>query len=75
MKGEHNVDTEWETGVTVAAVAQVGPDDVLLREAEDSQSTSSHCGVYDDAGVRHHLRALIETNPAHQQRAGDVITQ
>lgn len=53
-----------EMWATIAAIAQVGPDDVLLGEAEDSQSTSSHCGIYDDARVRHHLRTLIETNSA-----------
>lgn len=50
--------------LTVAAVPQVGPDDVLLGEAEDAEPASSHRGVYDDAGVCHHLRALIETDSA-----------
>ncbi len=31
--------------LTIAAVLQVWPDDVLLREAEHSQSSSSHCGI------------------------------
>lgn len=53
-----------EARLTVAAIAQVRPDDVLLREAEDPQTTSPHRGVYDDARVHHHLRTLEETNPA-----------
>lgn len=59
-----------DVSLTVAAVTQVGPDDVFLGEAEDSQSASSHCGVYDDACVRHHLRTLIETNSAHRKKSG-----
>lgn len=51
-----------ETRLTVAAVAQVRPDDVLLRETEDSQPASSHRGVYDDARVHHQLWALEEPN-------------
>lgn len=54
---------------TIAAIPQVGPDDVFLREAEDSQSASSHRGVYDDTGVCHHLRTLVETNSEGEQRA------
>lgn len=60
-----------KTGLTIAAIAQVGPDDIFLREAKDSQSPSSHCGVYDDACVRHHLRTLVETNSKGRQRAGN----
>lgn len=55
-------------GLTVAAVAQVGPDDVLLRETEDSQPSSSHGGVDDHARVHHHPRALVETHPAKWRR-------
>lgn len=53
--------------LTVATVPQVCPDDVFLREAKDSESTSSHCGVYDDTGVCNHLRTLIETNSEGEQ--------
>lgn len=55
--------------LTIAAVPQVRPDDVFLREAEDSKSTSSHRGVYDDTRVRHHLRTLVESNSEGEQRA------
>lgn len=59
--------SKWEP--TIAAVPQVGPDDVFLREAEDSQSSSSHRGVYDDACICHHLRTLVEANSEGAQRA------
>lgn len=48
--------------LTIAAITQVGPDDVLLREAEDPETASSHSGINDDTSVCHHLRTLIETN-------------
>lgn len=54
--------------LTVAAVAQVGPDDVLLRETEDPEPSSPHCGVDDDARVHHHPRALVETHSAKWRR-------
>lgn len=57
-----------ETRLTVAAVAQVRPDDVLLRETEDSEPTSSHRGVDDDSRVHHHPRALEETDSAKWKR-------
>ena len=49
--------------LTVAAVLQIGPDDVLLREAEHTQSAASHAGVNDHPGVRHQVRTLKEASP------------
>lgn len=54
--------------LTVAAVAQVGPDDVLLGETEDSQPASSHGGVDDHARVHHHPRALEEAHSAKGEK-------
>jgi len=63
-------------GRTVAPVAQVGPDDVFLRETEDAEPTASHRGIHDDAGVRHHVGALKQTHPETQghapQREGET---
>ena len=39
--------------LTIAAVLEVGPDDVFLGEAEYSEPPSSHGGVDGDAGVGH----------------------
>lgn len=46
--------------LTIAAVAQVGPDDVLLGKAEDTQATSPHSCVQDHVAVSHQLRTLVE---------------
>lgn len=51
------------TKVTVAAVLEVGPDDVFLREAEYAKSASAHGGVYGDPRVSYQLRAFIEPHP------------
>lgn len=50
--------------VTVAAVLEVGPDDVFLREAEHTKSTATHGGVYGDPRISHQLRAFIKPHPA-----------
>lgn len=50
--------------VTVAAVLEVGPDDVFLREAEHTKSTATHGGVYGDPRVSHQLRAFVKPHPA-----------
>lgn len=50
--------------VTIAAVLEVGPDDVFLREAEHTKSTATHGGVYGDPRVSHQLRAFIKPHPA-----------
>lgn len=47
----------------VAAVLEVGPDDVFLREAEHTKSASTHGGVYGDPRVSHQLRAFIKAHP------------
>lgn len=50
--------------LTVAAVTQVGPDDVLLGEAENPQAATSHGCVQDHIAVSHQLRALVEPHSA-----------
>lgn len=55
--------------LTIAAVLQVWPDDVLLREAEHSQSSSSHCGINCHTRICHQLWSLIETNPKYTHRS------
>lgn len=70
---QSSLSTLLNASLTVAAITQVGPDNVLLGEAEDSQSASSHCRVYDDARVRYHLSALVETNSANRQSAASNI--
>lgn len=39
--------------ITVAAILEVGPDDVFLREAENAKSASTHGGIYGDPRVSH----------------------
>lgn len=58
-------DGVWIFGccLTVAAVFQVGPDDVFLRETEDAQSPSSHGCVDCHTRVRHQLGSLIKPRP------------
>lgn len=50
--------------VTIAAVLEVGPDDVFLREAEHTEPTSTHGGIYGDPRVSHQLRAFVKPHPA-----------
>lgn len=57
--------------LTVAAVAQVGPDDVLLGEAEHPEASPPHGGVQDNPGVCHHLGAFIEPSPAGDRGGSD----
>lgn len=54
-------------GRTVTSVAQVGPDDVFLRETEDTEPASSHRGVDHDARVRHHVCPLKQLHPETQK--------
>ncbi len=61
--------------LTIAAVLQVWPDDVLLREAEHSQSSSSHCGINCHTRICHQLWSLIETNPKYTHRSMSWISQ
>lgn len=61
---------------TVAAIAQVRPDDVLLGEAEHSKTSSSHGRVKDDTRVRHQYRPFVQLHPAwHQQNRLEDVTQ
>lgn len=53
--------------LTVTAVAQVGPDDVFLREAEDPQAAPPHGGVQDHIAVGHQLRALVKSHSVEGQ--------
>lgn len=53
--------------LTVAAVAEVGPDDVLLGEAEDPEASPPHGGVQDNPSVCHDLGAFIEPSPGGEQ--------
>lgn len=49
--------------LTIAAVLQIGPDYVFLREAEHAQSPASHAGVNYHPCVRHQVRTLKEASP------------
>jgi len=53
--------------LTVAAVLEIGPDDVFLREAEHSEPPASHGRVDGHAGVRHQLGALVESGSAEKK--------
>lgn len=50
-------------GPTIASVAQVGPDDVFLGEAEDTEPSSSHGGVDHNARVCHHACPFKQLYP------------
>lgn len=47
--------------LTVTSVDQVGPDDHLLRETEDTETASLECGVEDVAGIGHHVLSFKDT--------------
>lgn len=56
------------TPLTIAPVAQIGPDDVLLGEAKDPQAATPHGCVQDHVAVGHQLRTLVE--PYSMKRIG-----
>lgn len=61
-------DARFRRFLTIAAVLQVGPDDVLLGEAENAESSSSHGRVDDDSGVCHQLCSFIKPGPERNTR-------
>lgn len=48
---------------TIAAVLEVGPDNIFLGETEHAQSASSHAGVDNHSSVCHQVGTLIEPSP------------
>lgn len=50
--------------VTIAAILEVGPNDVFLGEAEHAEPASTHGGVYGDPGVGHQVGAFIKSHSA-----------
>lgn len=50
--------------ITIAAILEVGPNDVFLGEAEDAKPASMHGGVYGDPRVSHQLGVFIKLHPA-----------
>lgn len=57
--------------VTIAAILEVGPNDVLLGEAEHTEPASTHGGVYGDSGVSHQLGAFVKSHSADNQPSRD----
>lgn len=53
---------------TIAAVFQIGPDDVFLRETENAESSSSHGCVNSHTRVCHQLRSLVKPCPKQNTR-------
>lgn len=53
---------DFQNQLTVAAITQVWPDNVLLGEAEDSQASSSHSCIKDNSSVCYYFRAFIEAS-------------
>lgn len=49
--------------ITIAAIFQVGPNDVFLGEAEHAEPASTHGSVYGDPRISHQLRAFIKSHP------------
>ena len=65
---------ERESQLTIAAVDQIGPNDHLLGEAEDSEPASFEGRVEHVAGVGHHVLAFedaesdqVDLGPVQQQ--------
>ena len=52
---------------TIAAIFEVGPNDVFLGEAEHAKPASTHGGVYGDPRISHQLRAFIKSHPVTTQ--------
>lgn len=57
--------------LTVAAVFQIGPNYVFLRETENTESSSSHGCVDSHTRVCHQLCSLIKPRP--KQNTRDLI--
>ena len=55
---------------TIAAIFEVGPNDVFLGEAEHAKPASTHGGVYGDPRISHQLRAFIKSHPVKHRRSG-----
>lgn len=49
--------------ITIAAIFEIGPNDVFLGEAEHAEPASTHGGVYGDPRISHQLRAFIKSHP------------
>lgn len=56
------------SSLTVAAIFQIGPDDVFLGEAEHAKTATSHAHVNDHARVSHQAGAFVKTNPFRANR-------
>lgn len=56
--------------ITIAAIFEVGPNDVFLGEAEHAEPASTHGGVYGDPRISHQLRAFIKSHPVDTARVG-----
>lgn len=65
----------WVRGHTVASVAQVGPNDVFLGEAEDAEPSSSHAGVDHHPRVRHHVCPLKQLDPKNTGTRSSLETK
>lgn len=50
--------------LTIAAVFQIGPDNVFLRETEHAKSSSSHGCVDGHAGVCNQLSSFVKAGSA-----------
>lgn len=62
--------------ITIAAILEVGPNDVFLGEAEHTKPASTHGGVYGDSRISHQLGAFIKPHSAdNTARVGDHETQ
>lgn len=58
--------------LTIAAVLQIGPDDVFLREAEHAKASSSHGRVDGHARVCNQLSSLVEPSSG-QNNSEDIF--
>ena len=60
---------------TIAAIPQVGPDDLFLRETERAQSATLHGGVNHHPGVRHQSHPFIQPHSGRCVEEGVNRTQ
>lgn len=60
--------------LTIAAVLQIGPNYVFLREAEHAQSPASHAGVNYHPCVSHQFGTLKEASPGSHTKHDSLVS-
>ena len=66
--------TAWgKRKVTIAAILQVGPNNVFLREAENTKSSSTHGSIYGYTRICYQFRTFIKSGPLKKSRTNKTV--